>query len=575
MSMERWGYDNQLGAHPVEAPSLGNIATEWLPHLVGIALVKAFPAAGQEPLELRHYRLLFVQQGKAVFIVSGRQVVLRSPGIYVMAPGMKIESVRQPQEPLEAYQLDFQIYQRSSTKASEGTERLIYEQADNLPVHGLINWRIDALKRLLLQLYAHRSEQHTASEQLKTGQRLLKLLELLLPLPLERPHEDTAEDRMNAAIRYAAEHCHEEVKVEQLSELAGLQLSSFSRRFRQMMDKSPTEFIVQRRMNRAKEQLITGGWRNMREVAQSSGFHDEFYFSRRFKRLHGISPSRYRLEVTRDTSIISLSYPYTEQLLALGIIPRAAQVPVALQGTLPVLPLPYHEKDPWEISRNMFVDCAPELIVCKDNVLRQARLHIGDVAPIISYPWRAYDLFGLQQQLARVLGRELQAEQWQEQYRLQELQAREALPVEQRGATLAICVLHSRGWRLYGARNIGHVFYRALGFQPPEQVQRALEQHPPGVEFTWMELDVERLDNVKADYLAFVVQSEQGEMEVRRRLQHSLSWRRHPAIVQRRYAVLDWHRWMVYAPLSVQWQLQQAVTLFDESLYPVIDPLLP
>ncbi|GBF71913.1 hypothetical protein PA598K_00126 [Paenibacillus sp. 598K] len=539
--------------------SLGERA--WLPQLIAVDKVAAFPHHGQDLVELTCYRLLLVRQGKAQFLVGGQPVVVRSPGLYLLKPGMKLESQRPPQKPIEAYVTDFHLYSSSRPPADTAMDGLYYERSDELAVCGPIGWRTDALKRLVLQLYASRDEQMNTSHKLVQCQRMLKLLELLLTE--EQPREEAPTDeRMLEAIMYATDHCHEEVTIEQLSERAGMRLSSFSRRFRQLYDKSPVAYMTQMRTNRAKELLIKGNWTNMREVAQSCGFHDEFYFSRRFKKQHGVAPTHYRLEVTEATSIVSLSYPYTEQLLSLGLVPRAAQVTASLQDSLPMLPLPYHEKDSWEISRNVFVDCAPELIVCKDNVVRQARRHLGDLAPVLSFSWRSCDVYGLQEQLAHALGRHRELAQWRERYALQEQEARAALPEEQIGATLAICVLHARGWRLYGARNIGHVFYRSLGFQPPEQVRSAMADYAPGTEFTWLELDPERLDEVEADYIAFVTASEQGEAETRRRLQETVAWRRHPAVRDERYALLDWHRWMVYAPLSLEWQLEQAVTLF-------------
>jgi len=533
----------------------------WLPQLIAVDKVKAFPHPGQDLVELSCYRLLLVRQGKAQFLVGGQQVTVRSPGLYLLKPGMKLEPQRSPQKPIEAYVIDFYLYSSSQPQEETGLDGLYFERTDELAVCGPIGWRTDALNRLVLQLYASRDEHMTMADKLLRCQRMLKLIELLLPE--EQPRQEApADERMLEAIMYATDHCHEEVTIEQLSERAGMRLSSFSRRFRQLFGKSPVAYMTQLRTNRAKELLIAGNWTNMREVAQQCGFHDEFYFSRRFKKQHGVAPTHYRLEVTEATSIVSLSYPYTEQLLSLGLVPRAAQVPASLLDSLPMLPLPYHEKDPWEISRNVFVDCAPELIVCKDNVLRHARRHLGDLAPVLSFSWRSYDVYGLQEQLAHALGRGRELAQWRESYALQEQEARAALPAEQIGATLAICVLHARGWRLYGARNIGHVFYRSLGFRPPGQVRGAMADYAPGTEFTWQELDPERLDEVEADYIAFVTASEQGEAETRRRLLETAAWRDHSAVRAERYAFLDWHRWMVYAPLSLEWQLEQAVTLF-------------
>jgi len=50
-------------------------------------------------------------------------------------------------------------------------------------------------------------------------------------------------------------------------------------------------------MSRAKELLLTET-RKVREVATLVGFKDEFYFSRSFKKMVGISPRHYAAKKT-------------------------------------------------------------------------------------------------------------------------------------------------------------------------------------------------------------------------------------------------------------------------------------
>ncbi|MBD2848292.1 helix-turn-helix domain-containing protein [Paenibacillus sp. IB182496] len=534
------------------------VATEadWLPRLVAISRVAAIVPDGGWIEALRHFRLLLLEQGSGSFVLNGAHVELSSPALYLLLPGAKLEQGSGGEG--SWYQLDFELYLMPGC-SGETEDELICRRATQFPCSGRLDVHFGAVLSIMEGLHRLDVDGRQAAARFDTKQRLLRLLELLLARRGVSPaqSEELALQRVATQI---AEHYGEELRSEQLAESAGLRPAVFAKRFKAHFGKTPSEFIASLRMNRAKELLLQGKCRNLREVAQRSGFRDEFYFSRRFKQQHRYSPSQYRLEATDELSIISLSFPYTEHLLQLGIVPRAAQVTAELPVELPPLPLPYHASEPWELGRAAFLDCRPDLIVCKNNVEAHARAHIGDLAPVVAFPWSKQDVYELHGQLGRLLGRSERAAEWVAHFRRQGEQARNALPAHVQGATLAIVVRHTRGWRLYGMRNIGHVFYRMLGLRPPRQLEAPLREHAEGSGFTWIEHPAERLLEIEADYILLVGAAGAAQREIRQRLTQP-QWRGHPAIATGRFAIADWERWMVYAPLSLQWQLREAVRL--------------
>ena len=65
-----------------------------------------------------------------------------------------------------------------------------------------------------------------------------------------------------------------------------------SRTFKETTGYSVIEFFNKIKIDKAKELIIEGN-KKIKEVAQTLGFTDEFYFSRIFKRIEGISPSEF------------------------------------------------------------------------------------------------------------------------------------------------------------------------------------------------------------------------------------------------------------------------------------------
>jgi AraC family transcriptional regulator len=94
------------------------------------------------------------------------------------------------------------------------------------------------------------------------------------------------------------------VRVQDLSEVARLSTSYFSRAFKISTGKSMHEFIVRRRMERAQELMLTTN-ASLCQIALACGLCDQAHFSRLFRRVVGMSPSVWRrrwFQVRFDTA---------------------------------------------------------------------------------------------------------------------------------------------------------------------------------------------------------------------------------------------------------------------------------
>lgn len=85
----------------------------------------------------------------------------------------------------------------------------------------------------------------------------------------------------------------EDVKVSELAEHCGLNRSYMTKCFTEGAGVSPKEFLMQYRMNKAKELLEKEGM-PVSNVAYAIGYTDPLAFSKIFKKREGISPLEYR-----------------------------------------------------------------------------------------------------------------------------------------------------------------------------------------------------------------------------------------------------------------------------------------
>lgn len=85
----------------------------------------------------------------------------------------------------------------------------------------------------------------------------------------------------------------ERITVEYLANSAGFSRSHFSRAFQAATGEPPQEFIVGRRLCRARD-LLSGTGHSIADVAAETGFTSHAHLSTAFKKRLGVSPAKYR-----------------------------------------------------------------------------------------------------------------------------------------------------------------------------------------------------------------------------------------------------------------------------------------
>ncbi len=107
--------------------------------------------------------------------------------------------------------------------------------------------------------------------------------------PLPR-HLDVA--ALKRARQYLDTEITRVVHSSELEAVTGLTRYDLARQFRVMCGTSPYRYLLMRRLDVARQQLVQG--RSLVEVAIEAGFADQAHFSRMFKATFGITPARYR-----------------------------------------------------------------------------------------------------------------------------------------------------------------------------------------------------------------------------------------------------------------------------------------
>jgi transcriptional regulator GlxA family with amidase domain len=88
-------------------------------------------------------------------------------------------------------------------------------------------------------------------------------------------------------------HLEENISIQALASIAGLSMYHFARAFKQSEGMTPHEYLIQCRVQRAKD-LLAETDLSLSEIALASGFSDQSHCARRFREHVGVTPSSYR-----------------------------------------------------------------------------------------------------------------------------------------------------------------------------------------------------------------------------------------------------------------------------------------
>lgn len=102
-----------------------------------------------------------------------------------------------------------------------------------------------------------------------------------------------AKKKLGRVIEYIDNYLSEDISLKMLANLSGLSQFYFSRQFKKSMGVSPHQYIIKKRVNKAKY-LLAKEKLDISEISLICGFTDQSHLNRHFKRLTGVTPKVFR-----------------------------------------------------------------------------------------------------------------------------------------------------------------------------------------------------------------------------------------------------------------------------------------
>jgi AraC-like DNA-binding protein len=99
--------------------------------------------------------------------------------------------------------------------------------------------------------------------------------------------------RLNRVLEYISANLSEDIRLSELARTAGMSPHYFSELFKQTTGLSPHQYVLRQKIERAKQHLRDPR-ANVIEASAMTGFVDQSYFTKVFRRLVGVTPTEFR-----------------------------------------------------------------------------------------------------------------------------------------------------------------------------------------------------------------------------------------------------------------------------------------
>ncbi|MEK0313178.1 ABC transporter substrate-binding protein [Cohnella sp. 56] len=199
---------------------------------------------------------------------------------------------------------------------------------------------------------------------------------------------------------------------------------------------------------------------------------------------------------------------------------------------------------------------APDLIIVPDFVEPGDLEQLSKIAPTVAVAYGS-DEFTRLRTLGELVGRADAADAWIAAYEDKAAQTREKLKGKvNEGETATAFILYGdKKLYVYGPARVGVTLYDSLGFSMPKSVEASFA----GGSELWKEISIEKLPDYAGDRILLVESA--GSEDTLKALKDSPVWATLPA-VKAEHAYVVPGRWGLNDPLTLDWQLDEAVKLF-------------
>ncbi|MCH4885973.1 helix-turn-helix domain-containing protein [Acidaminobacter sp. JC074] len=243
------------------------------------------------PRLVDHYILYYVYEGQGTLYVDDKKFKVKSGQMFLIAPNTLMGYKASETSPFKLSWIGFFGYQaegylnRAGLSVDHpvvtlGEDDFIYDHYKKiLETANIRHNRYCKMVAILYMIISHLIDIKTVKEE-------------------DIPLEVTTELYLRKALEYADMNYAYNVTVQEMAEYVGIDRKYLYQIFRNSLNKSPQQYLIDYRMYRATE-LLKDSSLSIADVSRSVGYDNAFHFSKLFKKNIGQAPSDYRKKLHR------------------------------------------------------------------------------------------------------------------------------------------------------------------------------------------------------------------------------------------------------------------------------------
>lgn len=224
-----------------------------------------------------HFLIVLVEKGTAVFYKDEKEIVFKDKDILVMFPGEKIYYKAQTDWTIRWIGVSGNQVEDIFQRIGVTREKPIFTPK-----------KYEEILQAMSQLYDTKYDGSMLSKY-----KVQSLLYSLFYFLLEEGCEKASVDPVDSALRIIKYNYNNNLSIKAIADSLFLDNAYFSRLFKSKVGVSPKKYILQIRMEKARE-LLRSTNHHIKEISITVGFNDPLYFSKIFYKAEGITPSEYR-----------------------------------------------------------------------------------------------------------------------------------------------------------------------------------------------------------------------------------------------------------------------------------------
>lgn len=238
---------------------------------------------------LQHHEMIFVCEGNGHIVVGGNRYPMKKGMLFYIPPGVQMTIEPRAQNPEHYMTVHFSgsrmvLDPDGRWKCRENIRTLHQPPAQKITDYA----PVAELFEKLLDTWNDKGPGY----EFIAGTYLRQLLILVSQNDKEQNKNHAVSLQIDRIIEYMRQNINRKITLEELSGIAGLSTFYLSRAFKDATGYPIIAYFNKMKTDKAKEMLIEGN-KKVKEVAYELGYTNEFYFSRIFKRIEGLSPSEF------------------------------------------------------------------------------------------------------------------------------------------------------------------------------------------------------------------------------------------------------------------------------------------